>query len=359
MSVAHLPGGAALDTMLRKVKGDPGAIDTLAAAWRGVSGDVDEFARGLSAAVRTVDNAWKGRAADQFDTYMGKYQAAAGDLKSALSNAASSLGDAASALREAHTEIAAIIRDLSTSATTYENAYYKEHPDATAEDVRPGLTKLVEQAKADAQPWVDAADAAVTKAKNDIGRFLDERGQTFHGIPEVTTQTFVPPRGKSTGWEPEPDYRPQAGTSLQGADGGLRGPEGGGGFGGYGSSGPPPAVQPTGQVKEWIEQAMAILERNGVPRSKMDPVAIATIIKHESGGNPHAINTWDSNAARGTPSKGLMQTIDPTFNAYALNGHKDIWNPVDNIIAGVRYAVSRYGSVSNVPGLRGNGYVGY
>ena len=34
-----------------------------------------------------------------------------------------------------------------------------------------------------------------------------------------------------------------------------------------------------------------------------------------------------------------------------------------NIIAGVRYAVERYGSVSNVPGIqglnKGQGYVGY
>jgi len=46
-----------------------------------------------------------------------------------------------------------------------------------------------------------------------------------------------------------------------------------------------------------------------------------------------------------------------------LPGHGDIWNPVDNIIAGVRYSISRYGSVSNVPGVAGmrggSGYVGY
>jgi SLT domain-containing protein len=87
------------------------------------------------------------------------------------------------------------------------------------------------------------------------------------------------------------------------------------------------------------------------------------IIKHESGGNPNAINNWDSNAAKGTPSKGLMQTIDPTFNRWKLAGHDNIYNPVDNIIAGVRYAIERYGSVSNVPGVvgtkTGSGYRGY
>jgi SLT domain-containing protein len=58
-----------------------------------------------------------------------------------------------------------------------------------------------------------------------------------------------------------------------------------------------------------------------------------------------------------------MQCIDSTFNAHKLPGHNDIWNPVDNIIAGVRYSVSRYGSLGNVPGIKaihsGGGYVGY
>ena len=58
-----------------------------------------------------------------------------------------------------------------------------------------------------------------------------------------------------------------------------------------------------------------------------------------------------------------MQTIGPTFEAYKLPGHDEITDPVDNIIAGVRYAVDRYGSVSAVPGVealaRGDAYVGY
>jgi len=95
----------------------------------------------------------------------------------------------------------------------------------------------------------------------------------------------------------------------------------------------------------------------------MNPQDIATIIQHESGGNPNATNGWDSNAAAGHPSIGLMQTIGPTFDSYKLPGHDNIRDPVDNIIAGVRYAIGRYGSVSNVPGVRavhnGGAYVGY
>ncbi|MFC9897817.1 transglycosylase SLT domain-containing protein [Nocardia sp. NPDC127579] len=125
----------------------------------------------------------------------------------------------------------------------------------------------------------------------------------------------------------------------------------------------PPRSRPAGQQGQWIDEAMEVLRRNGYDTSRIDPADIAAIIQHESSGNPNAINLWDSNAAKGIPSKGLMQTIDPTFNAYSLPGHRDIWNPVDNIVAGVRYAIDRYGSVDNVPGLvqmrQGGAYQGY
>ncbi|MBN8226079.1 transglycosylase SLT domain-containing protein [Corallococcus macrosporus] len=120
---------------------------------------------------------------------------------------------------------------------------------------------------------------------------------------------------------------------------------------------------PKGEVGDWIKQAMEILKAAGVPVDKMNPQDIAKIIEHESSGNPNAINLTDQNAKDGHPSIGLMQTIQPTFDAFKLPGHDNIRNPVDNIIAAVRYAVDRYGSVSNTPGIQamngGSGYVGY
>ncbi|MED5041482.1 transglycosylase SLT domain-containing protein [Geobacillus stearothermophilus] len=114
----------------------------------------------------------------------------------------------------------------------------------------------------------------------------------------------------------------------------------------------------SGSVAQWVRAAMAI---TGVPESWFQP--LVTIAMKESGGNPRAINLWDINAKRGTPSKGLFQTIDPTFNRYKLPGLNDIWNPVHNAVAAIRYMIDRYGSVFNVPGirnlLRGRGYVGY
>jgi SLT domain-containing protein/cell wall-associated NlpC family hydrolase len=116
---------------------------------------------------------------------------------------------------------------------------------------------------------------------------------------------------------------------------------------------------PSGSLKTWIKSALGILHKDTASNERY----VNTMAMHESGGNPRAQNNWDSNAKAGHPSKGILQTIDSTFNAYSLAGHKNIWNPVDNIIAGVRYADSRYGSLANVPGIKsmsnGGGYKGY
>lgn len=109
-----------------------------------------------------------------------------------------------------------------------------------------------------------------------------------------------------------------------------------------------------GDVASWIMQALAI---TGQSMDYLDELMY--IAQMESGGDPNAINLWDSNAAAGHPSKGLMQTIDSTFAAYALPGYDDIWNPVHNAIAAIRYMNERYGGIQNHPGLGGRGYVGY
>lgn len=113
-----------------------------------------------------------------------------------------------------------------------------------------------------------------------------------------------------------------------------------------------------GNISQWIQAAMMI---TGVPSSWLGPLSI--IAQKESGGNPRAINLWDINAKRGIPSKGLMQTIDPTFNAYKMPGMNDIYNPIHNAVAAIRYIQSRYGNVFNVPGIRsmarGGAYRGY
>lgn len=150
-----------------------------------------------------------------------------------------------------------------------------------------------------------------------------------------------------------------ANLAMQQASNGLpHGLSGAGTPGNYsGSAGP----APRGQITNWINQALRITGHGG-PRHDALVNGLYQMIMRESGGNPNATNGWDSNAKAGTPSIGLMQTIQPTFDAYALSGHRNIRNPIDNIIAGLRYALKNYGYGMVMGGGRhdshGN-YIGY
>ncbi|QGV82052.1 LysM peptidoglycan-binding domain-containing protein [Streptomyces ficellus] len=98
----------------------------------------------------------------------------------------------------------------------------------------------------------------------------------------------------------------------------------------------------------WIREALDIMKQHNIPGSYE---GIHRNIMRESSGNPMAINNWDSNAAAGTPSKGLLQVIAPTFQAYHVPGTaNDAYDPVANITAACNYAADRYGSIDNVNG---------
>lgn len=68
------------------------------------------------------------------------------------------------------------------------------------------------------------------------------------------------------------------------------------------------------------------------------------VARRESNYDANAVNDWDSNAARGTPSKGAWQFIAPTFAAYHQPGtSRDIHNLVAQACAFINYATGRYG----------------
>ena len=126
------------------------------------------------------------------------------------------------------------------------------------------------------------------------------------------------------------------GSSLLGKLGGLLGFGGGSG------------------VAQWGSTVSKVLGMLGLPASYRDMWLrqIAT----ESGGNRFAINLTDSNAAAGHPSKGLLQTIDSTFNAYAgpFRG-LGIWSGFANTYAAINYALHRYGRLGML-GVIGHGH---
>ena len=96
----------------------------------------------------------------------------------------------------------------------------------------------------------------------------------------------------------------------------------------------------------WIRASLQVMSQHGIPGTYN---GIYRNVIRESSGNPYAINLWDSNAAAGIPSKGLLQVIDPTFAAYHVEGTAfDVWDPVANIVAACNYAADRYGSMDNV-----------
>lgn len=90
-----------------------------------------------------------------------------------------------------------------------------------------------------------------------------------------------------------------------------------------------------------ILKAQAIL--GGDYRSSYITEQMMRVAKRESNYTANAVNDWDVNAQNGTPSKGMFQMIEPSFRTYAIKGHSNIMNPVDEAISAMRYIVGTYG----------------
>ncbi|MFE6165570.1 transglycosylase SLT domain-containing protein [Streptomyces sp. NPDC056486] len=102
----------------------------------------------------------------------------------------------------------------------------------------------------------------------------------------------------------------------------------------------------TNNLDGWIRQSLDIMKSKGIPGSYD---GLHRNIIRESAGDPNAKNGWDINAINGTPSVGLLQVIQPTFDAYHVDGTStNILDPVANITAAANYAADRYGSMDNV-----------
>ncbi|MCK2221299.1 transglycosylase SLT domain-containing protein [Actinomadura sp. ATCC 31491] len=371
-----------LAALRKKVDGDPQAVRDLAAGLRTAGGHAATSANGLVKSVAEVGNAWNGASADAFATYMAAYPKAGGDLRDALSACATALDTAAGKLQTAFDTVST----LHANATSAESDYKRDHQDAKQEDVD-GYVKgrLGGDPVGTARKAVSDAEEALTAAKGALDKQLGNGFAFFKGIRQPGGADFQPGENK-VDWQKVAGYSP---TTLSSADpktppglqNGGGGGGGGGGAGGGGAGAPSSygnAPAPKAQVVDWIKEALtvirspemaAVLRKRGLDVSDLDPndptdiQRIWTIIYHESGGNPNAINNWDVNAQNGVPSQGLMQTIPPTFNAHHLPGYDKIREPVDNIIAGVLYTYSRYGDLAHHPGIAslesGGGYKPY
>lgn len=115
---------------------------------------------------------------------------------------------------------------------------------------------------------------------------------------------------------------------------------------------------PEGEIKKWIEAGFKL--GNAFPPTESNMGAMYSRVMQESGGNPRAINNWDSNAALGTPSKGLVQIIEPTWETHRAMFGKDVgsfdanWmDPIKSVATSTRYMKNNYGYVV---GANGQGY---
>lgn len=381
--VAGLPGGGELAALADKIEtAQPQAVRDIANRWKQAAGKCGDQSNALQKSVSQLDGAWEGKSADGFVAYMANVTKAGTSMTDGLNGAAADLEAAAAALETAKTQLTTICENVLSRAR---QARQKLHGQPQ-EDVDSVIRSYCAEGASDAKPVISQAESAVNAAAGTLKGRPGALAPKFSSIEDPNTQSFTPAPGKPIEWAatPPPDdstkqsssdtppqqqHQPAPSQHQGGGGGGGGGSEsggggGGGGGGGMGSSGGPPSGSPPpGNVQEWIKEAIKILQENGIPVTDDNIDEIWKIIEKESSGNPHAINLWDSNYQAGHPSKGLMQCIDSTFNAHKLPGHDDIWNPVDNIIAGVRYTFSRYGGFEGHPGLKamahGGGYQGY
>ena len=97
-------------------------------------------------------------------------------------------------------------------------------------------------------------------------------------------------------------------------------------------------------VQRWKPDVIKALKKNGFEASASQVSAWMKVIARESNGDPSVVNNWDANARMGIPSKGLVQTIQPTFDAYKFTGHNNPLNGYDDLLAGIHYMKAKYGS---------------
>lgn len=352
---------------------DPGRIQEVARQFDAASKNAGDHTAALTNAAAPLRDGgvWDGPAADAFFDYVGKIAEAGAKVKDKLDEVAAELTSLQETLANLQRRIESVKDDAKKSiddrnleaqrqadaahaaALAYQNGERDTPPSPTADEI---IRAAGEANSATARDAATRIDDLLRQSNDAITRAQELMKTEIEG-----GFSSVPPPGSP---ESQMDSTGGIGGGGGSGGGGGAGSGGGGGLAGLGpSGGPPSSGPPPGNVEQWIREAIRILQANGIPVTEDNIDEIWTIIEKESGGNPHALNDWDSNAAKGTPSKGLMQCIDPTFQAYKLPGHDDIWNPVDNIIAGVRYTFDRYGGFEGHPGLKsmaaGGAYQGY
>jgi hypothetical protein len=111
-------------------------------------------------------------------------------------------------------------------------------------------------------------------------------------------------------------------------------------------------IADVGEVADWLRAAMRIA---GVGDDWLR--GLVRLVDLESSGNPRARNPESVN---GEHASGLLQTLPSTFRSYRDRDlPNDIFNPVANAVAAIRYISDTYGHVNKIPGLFSGRFRGY
>lgn len=396
--VAALPGGGPVAAAMTVIStADPDGMRDLATRWQRAADQYTSTGTALSGVTDQLHGQWTGAAATEFTGYVGSLNTACGSLSHALTQVSAAMRQAATAIEGYQNWAATRCEWLLNEARSWTAA----NPTAGAAQRNAAIGALCQETQPDLRKVADSISGELTVLSGVFGQVSDQE-KAFDGInapsgvgislsravisfpaqqapdlkaAQVTAGTPAIPGTAATpaGTLSRPMTR-RALSPLSAAIPARRA--------GRASAMMPatrsvmrraaipmqvesasPGGAPPGQINSWIQQALSVLAANGVDVSKISPADLYAIIQHESAGDPLAVNNFDANAALGHPSIGLMQTVDSTFEAYKLPGYDNVRNPVDNIIAGVRYALARYGSIAAVPGVvalrDGGAYVGY
>ncbi|MFS1178537.1 tape measure protein [Enterococcus lactis] len=191
-----------------------------------------------------------------------------------------------------------------------------------------------------------AIDIAYPSSMNGSSKYFDPANWVFENFADkvgyVITQGKVRDRTGQSGqpatgaWEPWPDndhYDHLHITGKLGSGDIYKAGEGGG------------KGSPTGSgVARWTSQLKEALRMNGLPTTASYVNAWLRQIETESGGNDRAVQPGiDPDGDGSGPAMGLIQAKKGTFLANAFPGHGNIFNGFDSMLAGIRYALKRYG----------------
>lgn len=298
----------------------------------------------------------RGEAEDYRGTYEARLRADTGQAERAVKRGTERMRANLSALKGTTVSIGAKFTFKGQTYTTFgapslryaQGGFYEDH---RAQIARGGAMRLWAEPETGGEAYIPLSKSKRGRSVEILKQVADMFGMQ---VDEFANGALINPR-PMVNYRPTRAFANAVDSTLYGAIQGrfasilntaaghsassLMGSVGGGGGTGAG-------------VERWRGVALRALAYTGSPLSWID--SLLRRMNQESGGNPTAINLWDSNAAAGMPSQGLMQTIPPTFYAYARElAGRGMTDPFANIVASIRYANARYGAAPigwNQPG---------